>query len=200
MVTESANLAGLTVAIIARRNPRLHGCRAFGELSRAVVERRLPAAGRSGTSGRGRQGRGGKGMAGFTGCLHPVVTPVVIPAKREWMIKPLDSSLRWNDGGGWGQEFGKGSKGTVGIANCLFPPRRHSGAGRNPGRRRRDGEGPAGFAGCPRPIVTPVVIPAKREWMIKLPCLLRAGEFQSFAGMTVSFGFRPWPPGRFDNS
>ena len=29
---------------------RLQGCRAFGKLSRAVVERRLPAAGRSGTA------------------------------------------------------------------------------------------------------------------------------------------------------
>ena len=53
------------------RNPRLQGCRAFGELSgsaeltedRAVIERRLPAAGRLGTSRRGREAgesRGGR--------------------------------------------------------------------------------------------------------------------------------------------
>ena len=30
---------------------------------------------------------------------------VVIPALREWLVKPLDSSLRWNDGGGCGWDF-----------------------------------------------------------------------------------------------
>ena len=37
---------------------------------------------------------GGKGMAGLARCPHPVVTPVIIPATREWIIKPLDSGLR----------------------------------------------------------------------------------------------------------
>ena len=43
---------------------------------------------------------GGEGIAGFAGYPPSIGTPVVIPAAREWMIKPLDSGLRRNDGGG----------------------------------------------------------------------------------------------------
>ena len=44
------------------------------------------------------------------------------PFTREWMIKPLDSSLRWNDGRGCGQAFVRNSKGAVGIATIPFLP------------------------------------------------------------------------------
>ena len=47
-----------------------------------------------------RERPGGEGLAGLVKCPRPVVTPIVIPASREWIIKPLDSSLRWNDGEG----------------------------------------------------------------------------------------------------
>ena len=47
-----------------------------------------------------RERPGGEEMAGFTGYPPSVVTPVVIPAKREWITKPLDSGLRRNEGGG----------------------------------------------------------------------------------------------------
>ena len=44
------------------------------------------------------------------------------PLTREWIIKPLDSSLRWNDGEGRGQTFVRNSKGAVGIATIPFLP------------------------------------------------------------------------------
>ena len=65
-----------------------------------------------------------------------------LPPRGNGLHKPLDSSLRRaatgflpsrriqdflsiNDGGGWGQEFGRNSKGAVRMATHLFPPRRH---------------------------------------------------------------------------
>ena len=45
-------------------------------------------------------------------------------------------------------------------------PRRHSSEGWNPGDRRHGGEEMASFTECPQPVVTPVVIPATREWMV----------------------------------
>ena len=43
------------------------------------------------------RGPGGAGMAGFIGCPCPIVVTIVIPAKREWLVNPLDSGLRRND-------------------------------------------------------------------------------------------------------
>ena len=51
--SEEVSIARAVIYGHARMDARLQGRRAFGELSRAVVERHLPAAGRSGTSRRG---------------------------------------------------------------------------------------------------------------------------------------------------
>ena len=110
-------------------------------------------------------------------------------------LKPLDSGLRRNDGGGWisacsrittsrplsfqrkractndegiwGQAFVRRSEGTVGMATHFFSLHRHSSAGWNPGRRAEECRN-SRFCQMARPVVMPViVIPAMREWMFK---------------------------------
>ena len=84
-----------TVRRGSSNSPPLEGCPP-GRGGRAA-----PACSRQVWNKRPRRERpGGEGLAGLAKCPHPVVTPVVIPATRKWIIKPLDSSLRWNDGRG----------------------------------------------------------------------------------------------------
>ena len=45
----------------------------------------------------------------------------------------IQDFLSINDGGGWGQAFGRNGKGIVGMATHLFSLRRHSSEGWNPG-------------------------------------------------------------------
>ena len=82
------------------------------------------------------------------------------------LSKPLDSGLRRNDGGGWGQEFIRNSKGAVGVVINPFLPCRHSSEGWNPGGEAGGGEGGKVYP-MARSVVVPVVgIPALREWLM----------------------------------
>ena len=54
------------------------------------------------------------------------------------LSKALDSGLRRNDDGGCGQAFGRNGRGAVKMATHLFPLRRHSSEGWNPGGRSRE--------------------------------------------------------------
>ena len=99
-----------------------------------------------------KEGRVGEGIAGFAGWRVGLSRLLSFPLCGNGLSQPLDSGLRRaatgilpsrriqnflsiNDEGGWSQVFVWNGKGAVGIAINLFHPHRHSGAGRNPGRR-----------------------------------------------------------------
>ena len=44
------------------------------------------------------------------------------PLRENGWSKPLDSGLRRNDGGGWGQEFSGSDRGAVRMTTNPFPP------------------------------------------------------------------------------
>ena len=66
-----------------------------------------------------------------------------------------------NDGEGCCWEFTRYGTGIVRMATHLFSPRRHSGEGRNPGKRSR---GVSEWQVLPDGAL--VVIPAMREWLV----------------------------------
>ena len=161
MVTESANLAGLTVAIIARRNPRLHGCTPAWM---QVVEPRLPAcllrqAGQEEAAEivpipllwRGaRQGGVVKGwqvlpdarvrlsrLLSFPLCGNGLSKPPCLLQAGGFRPAPACSrQAGMTVGGAGGQELGRHGTGAVGIATIPFPP--PSSVRRRPESRRAE--------------------------------------------------------------
>ena len=97
-----------------------------------VVERRLPAAGRSGTSGRGGKGREVKGWQVWPNARIQLSHLLSFPLRGNGLLNHWISACAGMTVGGRGQAFVRHGKGAVGMATRLFPPRRHSGAGRNP--------------------------------------------------------------------
>ena len=81
-----------------------------------------------------KRGRGGEWVADFSGWrVGWSSLELSFPLCGNGLPKPLDSGLRRNDGGGCRQEFARHGKGAIGMATCLFSPRRHSSEGWNPG-------------------------------------------------------------------
>ena len=84
-----------------------------------VVERRLEQAAEESRRG----GRGGEGVAGFGGWRVGLsFLWLSFPLCGNGLCKPLDSGLRRNDGGGWGQEFIRNGRGVTGMAINPFRP------------------------------------------------------------------------------
>ena len=76
--------------------------------------------------------------AGMQACLLAAYRTSSAACSRRRPATYIPVGVSINDGGGSEQAFVSNGKGAVGVAIHLFPPRCHSGEGRNPGGRGRD--------------------------------------------------------------